>query len=73
MTCDVYYFSKGANSTCAFSSSSSTKRQGHMVSTIFDRADNLTLRADGLRSGLSAMVAQTALLCVESYRVLDFL
>jgi hypothetical protein len=33
MTCEIYCFSKGANSSSAFDSSSSIKRQGHVLST----------------------------------------
>jgi hypothetical protein len=46
-------------SSYAFGSSTSTKRQGHMLSARNDRADGPALRSNGPRSGSFAMVAQT--------------
>jgi hypothetical protein len=46
MTCEIYCFPKGAGSAYAFGSSTSTKRQGHVLSTKTVLAECLTLRPD---------------------------
>jgi hypothetical protein len=66
MTCDIYCFPKGADSAYAFGLSTSTKRQGHMLST-------KNVLADGMRSELSTVAAWTVRACAESVRVPDFL
>jgi hypothetical protein len=38
MTCEFYCFSKGTDSTCVAGSSSSIRRQGHMLNTKYGRA-----------------------------------
>jgi hypothetical protein len=44
-----------------------------MLSTKNVLADDLALRIDGLRSGLSAVEARTVRACAESVRIPDFL
>jgi hypothetical protein len=38
MTCEFYCFSKGTDSTCVAGSSSSIRRQGHILNTKYGRA-----------------------------------
>jgi hypothetical protein len=49
------------------------KGRGHMLSIENDLADGSTLRPDGPRSGLFAVVARTIRACAKSVRVPDFL
>jgi hypothetical protein len=52
ITYEIYYFSKGASSTDAFGSSTSTKRLGHVLSTKALNDLDQTVRrggANGLR------------------------
>jgi hypothetical protein len=66
MTCEIYCFPKIAGSTYSFGLSTSTKRQGHMLSP------KMNGHVDSPWSGRSAMVAQTVRGCAESVRVSDF-
>jgi hypothetical protein len=59
-------------SSYAFGLSTSTKRQGHMLSIENVLADGPTLSPDGLRSGRSAVVARMVRACAESVRVPSF-
>ena len=72
MTCEIYCFPKIAGSTYAFGSSTSTKRQGHMLSLKIRMQTVRPLRRDDPRFGRSVVAAQTVCACVESVRVLDF-
>jgi hypothetical protein len=60
-------------SAYAFGPSTSTQKQGHMLSIENDLADGLALRSDGSWSRLSVVVAWTVHACAESVRVPDFL
>jgi hypothetical protein len=73
VTCEIYCFPNDASSAYPFGSSTSTKRQGHMLSSKNVPADGLTLRPDGPRSGLSTVPAWTVRACIELVRVLDVL
>ena len=70
---EIYCFPKGAGSTYAFGSSTSTKRQRHMMIIESGMVDGLALRPDDPRSGRSAVVARTVRACAESVRVPIFL
>jgi hypothetical protein len=62
MTCDIYCFPKGDDTAYAFGLSTSTKRQGHTLST----KNVLAVRR-------STIAARTIRACTESVRVPDFL
>jgi hypothetical protein len=50
ITYEIYYFSKGASSTDAFGSSTSTKRVGHVLSTKALNGLDQTVRRCGANS-----------------------
>jgi hypothetical protein len=66
---EIYCFPKGAGSTYAFGSSTSTKRQGHMLSTKTGQADCPPLGPNGPQSGWSAVAAQTVHVFAESIMI----